>query len=88
MNGDTEDTKTGTAESGKALLNTIMGNDHGFDTVKPLGLLEMLLTATTNPDSIILDSFAGSGTTLHAVAKLNARDGGRRQCLLVEVRWW
>ena len=37
------------------------------------------------PDSIILDSFAGSGTTLHAVAKLNARDGGRRQCLLVEV---
>ena len=58
-----------------------------FVTPKPSTLIERLLemTVATDPDSIILDSFAGLGTTLHAVTKLNARDGGRRQCLLVEV---
>ena len=56
-----------------------------FNTPKPTRLIERILETATDPDSIVLDSFAGSGTTLHAVAKLNARDGGRRRCLLIEV---
>jgi hypothetical protein len=58
-----------------------------FVTPKPSTLVERVLemAVRNDPDSIILDSFAGSGTTLHAVARLNARDGGRRRCLLVEV---
>lgn len=56
-----------------------------FITPKPASLLERVLELATSPDSIILDSFAGSGTTLHATLNLNARDGGRRQCLLIEM---
>jgi adenine-specific DNA-methyltransferase len=61
--------------------------ENPFDTPKPSSLIERIIELATvkGGNSIILDSFAGSGTTLHAVAKLNARDGGRRQCLLVEV---
>ena len=59
--------------------------ENPFDTPKPSSLLVRIMELATDPDSIILDSFAGSGTTLHAVAKLNARDGGRRRCLLIEV---
>lgn len=55
-----------------------------FATPKPTRLVERILELATDADSIVLDSFAGSGTTGHAVLKLNARDGGRRQCLLIE----
>jgi adenine-specific DNA-methyltransferase len=70
--------------NGTSVIKEIFGESK-FDFPKPVELLEEIIGQATNPDSIILDSFAGSGTTLHAVAKLNARDGGRRQCLLVEV---
>ena len=55
-----------------------------FDTPKPTRLIEGLLAITTGPTSLILDSFAGSGTTAHAVLKANAKDGGTRQFILVE----
>jgi 16S rRNA G966 N2-methylase RsmD len=54
-----------------------------FDFPKPVGLIKYLLQMTGIPNSIVLDFFAGSGTTLHAVAELNASDGGQRQCILV-----
>ena len=76
---------SGTAEGGKTLLNQLLGNMHGFDTVKPVELIEYLLKHTLPKDGIVLDSFAGSGTTAHAVLKMNAEDGGNRKFILVEM---
>lgn len=50
---------------------------------KPLKLLTRIIQSNPNINSIILDFFAGSGTTLHATMQINAEDGGRRQCILV-----
>lgn len=55
-----------------------------FDNPKPTQLVEKILSYATTADSLVLDSFAGSGTTAHAVMNLNARDGGRRRFILVE----
>lgn len=55
-----------------------------FKNPKTYTLIEWLLSFSTKPDSLILDSFAGSGTTAHAVLSLNSKDGGKRQFLLVE----
>lgn len=56
-----------------------------FDFPKPSYLINRILRtiARTNTNSLILDFFAGSGTTLHATMQLNAEDGGHRQCILV-----
>ena len=54
-----------------------------FTNPKPTRLIERVLRLATGPDDIVLDFFAGSGTTAHAVHKLNAADGGKRRCLLV-----
>lgn len=56
-----------------------------FDTPKPTSLIERVLQIGTEKDSIILDSFAGSGTTAHAVLNLNQQDGGNRKFILVEM---
>ena len=76
---------SGTAESGKKDLNEILGIEHGFDTVKPLGLLHYIFARITQGDDLVLDSFGGSGTTGHAVLKQNAEDGGNRRFILVEM---
>lgn len=55
-----------------------------FPTPKPLNLLAGILELGSYPGSIVLDSFAGSGTTAHAVLKANAKDNGNRQFILVE----
>jgi adenine-specific DNA-methyltransferase len=54
-----------------------------FDTPKPVRLIERILRLATAPGDLILDFFAGSGTTAHAVLKLNAEDGGKRRFILV-----
>ncbi len=72
----------GTAQNGKDELNGIFGEEIGFDTVKPTKLLCELLTHFEKAVSV-LDFFAGSGTTGHAVMKLNAEDGGKRKFILV-----
>ena len=56
-----------------------------FVTPKPSTLLQRILQIAADKDSIVLDSFAGSGTTAHAVLKLNAQDGGTRRFILVET---
>ena len=56
-----------------------------FSTPKPSLLIEYILRLSTDPDSIILDSFAGSGTTAHAVLNMNKADGGHRKFILVEM---
>ncbi len=59
--------------------------DVGFQTPKPLRLLIKILKIATRPDSIILDSFAGSGTTAHAVLAANKKDDGNRRFIMVEM---
>ena len=54
-----------------------------FDYPKPVGLLKYLIQLHGNINAKIIDFFAGTGTTMHAVAELNATDGGTRQCILV-----
>lgn len=56
-----------------------------FDFPKPVQLLKTLINQGTNPDSVVLDFFAGSGTTAHAVMALNAEDGGSRRCISVQL---
>ena len=56
-----------------------------FDTPKPTRLIERILQIASDKDSIVVDSFAGSGTTAHAVLNLNKRDGGERKFILCEM---
>ena len=73
------------AMDGKDELNELMGTDIGFDTVKPTRLMQKLLFHVTDKDSLILDFFSGSATTAHAMLKLNAKDGGNRKFILVQL---
>jgi hypothetical protein len=65
------------------MLSHLIGEEHEFDTVKPVELIKELVSRIRKTSSIILDFFAGSGTTYQAVAELNEEDGGNRQCILV-----
>ena len=56
-----------------------------FPNPKPVGTIQRILQITTAGDDIILDSFAGSGTTAHAVLNMNKADGGHRKFILVEM---
>jgi len=56
-----------------------------FDYPKPLKLINLFLSIAVNKDSLILDFFAGSGTTGQAVMEMNAEDGGNRQFILVQL---
>ena len=66
---------------------TLSGQFTEFETEKNVALLDRIVAWITgdNPNAIILDSFAGSGTTAHAVLKLNAADGGNRRFILCEM---
>ena len=64
----------------KDIFNTLMSV---FTYAKPVELVHDLVFMSNHPDGVILDFFAGSGTTLHATMQLNAEDGGHRQCILV-----
>lgn len=76
--------ETGTTDEGGQEIKDIFGSLI-FDTPKPTKLIERALKIATDKSSIILDSFAGSGTTAHAVLKLNAQDGGNRRFILCEM---
>ena len=66
-------------------IKSIFDGDVPFDTPKPSSLIERILRISTSPSDIILDSFAGSGTTAHAVLNMNKADGGNRKFILVEM---
>lgn len=72
----------GTNEEASSQLKTLMGGDF-FSYPKPTSLIEYLVSLV-EPD-IVLDFFAGSGTTAEAVMSLNARDGANRQCISVQL---
>ncbi len=69
---------------GSKEMRTIFGDATAFENPKPMGLICELAKLGSHPDSIVLDSFAGSGTTAHAVLALNKEDGGNRKFILVE----
>lgn len=75
---------TNTADASKQLTD-IFGRKDEFDTPKPKDLVEYFISHITTENDIILDSFAGSGTTAHAVLDLNKEDGGNRKFILVEM---
>lgn len=66
-------------------VKQMFGDGKTFDFPKPSELITKFLQAFTKSDSLVLDSFAGSGTTAHAVLKLNAQDGGNRRFILCEM---
>lgn len=74
----------GTTEEGGIILKEIFG-DKVFDYPKTPTLIQYLINFVCDTNSIILDSFAGSGTTAHAVLNLNNQDDGRRKFILVEM---
>ncbi|WP_397596529.1 DNA methyltransferase [Silanimonas sp.] len=75
--------EVGHTDEARKEIQSIFGTQTAFDTPKPVRLIERVLRIATKPDDIVLDFFAGSGTTAHAVAKLNAEDGGNRRFILV-----
>lgn len=78
--GDAGTTRQATTE-----LKILFGGKAPFDTPKPTQLLERIIQIASDDKSIILDSFAGSGTTAHAVLNMNKSDGGNRKFILVEM---
>lgn len=74
-----------TSEAGKSELNALLGEFHGFDTVKPTTLLRTLIMACTNEGDTIFDFFSGSGTTAHAALKLGAETSQARKYIMVQI---
>ena len=71
---------------GTKTLAQVLSVDKAFNQPKPVQLIEYLIRLLpSNENSIVLDSFAGSGTTAHAVLNLNKQDGGNRKFILVEM---
>ena len=80
------DERFGRTRSGKTELAALFDNISPFAFPKPTKLIKFLLSIATDKNSIILDAFAGSGTTAHAVINLNATDGGNRKFILIEEK--
>lgn len=79
--------KVGTTRDAARELKDLFGGDNPFDTPKPTKLVRQMLqlATTTDEPALIMDFFAGSGTTLEAVLQQNADDGGNRSCVLVQL---
>ena len=75
----------GTTSKAKEEILELMYNRELFETPKPKKLISEIIRMTTNSSDTILDFFSGSGTTAHAVMKLNAEDGGNRKYIMVQL---
>jgi len=75
---------SGMTQEGGKLLQQMLGSKV-FAYPKPLSLIRSLVRASTRRDDLVLDSFAGTGTTGHAVLDLNNEDESSRRCILVEM---
>ncbi|AOG60867.1 hypothetical protein SHELI_v1c09180 [Spiroplasma helicoides] len=73
----------GTTSSAKDEIEKLFGRRDYFSTPKPVKLMKELIRATTTDNSIIMDFFAGSGTTAHAMEDLNIEDNGRRTYIII-----
>jgi len=71
--------------SGTNEMRDIFGNSVIFENPKPIGLLEHIVDLGASHDALVMDFFAGSGTTAHAVLKKNSEDGGSRRFIMVQL---
>lgn len=76
--------ESGHSQSGINELDAVLGKGHNFQTVKPLRLIKKIIHLWCRPDGLILDPFAGSGTTGHAVLELNQEAKTNRRFILIE----
>ncbi len=76
--------ESGHSQAGINELDLIVGKGHNFKTVKPLRLFKKIIQLWCRPDGIVLDPFAGSGTTGHAVIELNKSAQAKRRYILIE----
>lgn len=72
-------------QQGTNEIKSMFGDGKTFSFPKPSDLITYLLQLVTDRNATVLDSFGGSGTTAHAVLKLNAQDGGNRRFILTEM---
>lgn len=77
--------ETGHTDEASRLLKTMFKGTAVFDTPKPPRMIERIVQIVGDKNGLILDSFAGSGTTAHAVLNMNQADGGNRKFILVEM---
>lgn len=76
--------ESGHSQTGVTELDSVVGRGHDFKTVKPLRLMKKIIQIWCRPDGLVLDPFAGSGTTGHAVLELNDESGANRNFILIE----
>lgn len=72
-------------ETATRMLEQIFGKKDAFNNSKNIEFIRLLISLIRKKDALVLDSFAGSGTTAHAVLDLNKQDGGNRKFILVEM---
>src|SRR5439155_1211965 len=75
---------SGRSRDGIEELDAIVGRGHGFETVKPMKLIKKIISIWCRPNGIVMDPFAGSGTTAHAVLELNNETDASRRFVLIE----
>ncbi|MFP6335564.1 site-specific DNA-methyltransferase [Helicobacter pylori] len=78
-------TEVGHTQDAKREIKELFEGQALFDTPKPEALISRILEVSTNENDLVLDFFAGSGTTAHAVMELNAEDKGNREFILVQI---
>lgn len=76
--------ESGHSQTGITELNNLLGRGHNFQTVKPQKLIEKIIQLWCPNNGLVLDPFAGSGTTGHAVMNLNSTTKSERQFILIE----
>lgn len=77
--------EVGHNQEGKKEVNDLFPEATVFETPKPVRLIKRILQLATDTNSLILDFFAGSSTTAHAVMQINAEDGGNRRYIMVQL---
>jgi len=76
--------ESGHTDLAKRELDAVVGKDHGFDTVKPLRLLKKIIQIWCPSDGLVMDPYAGSGSSGHALLELNHETGSKRRFILIE----
>lgn len=77
--------KFGSNQEASAELKELFGKEGIFDNPKPIRLLKSLIKLSTSDSDIVMDFFAGSSTSAHAVMQLNIEDGGNRKFIMVQL---
>jgi len=76
--------QSGHSQTGINEIDAVLGKGHNFETVKPLKLMEKVIQLWCPPGGLVLDPFAGSGTTGHAVLSMNVKAQAKRRFILIE----